>query len=275
MKNNKNQEFQDKRALVNIDINKEEYFSKKPFPYYSQKNILKEKFALKCQNEILKIPDDQWDRYSNPFEQKYTLRDKTKLPPNCCKLFDYLTSESFLNKLFDIVGQKLINDPNRNWWGIHKYDDGDHLDIHIDAGLHPLNKKKKYTTLGIYLSKEWKEENGGHLEIWEGDKVNAGDCKIYNCIDKILPIFNTLVIFNCTDNAWHGNPEPISIKNGEKRIFVTLSYLSEEYDKTDYSNQLQKVFFIKRPNDPEDKEKDKLRLMRCDPIKYKEVYNIK
>ena len=40
MKNNKNQEFQDKRALVNIDINKEEYFSKKPFPYYSQKNIL-------------------------------------------------------------------------------------------------------------------------------------------------------------------------------------------------------------------------------------------
>jgi hypothetical protein len=35
-----------------------------------------------------------------------------------------------------------------------------------------------------------------------------------------------------------------------------------------------KAFFIARPSDPVDKEKDKLRLLRADPEKYKEIYRI-
>jgi len=42
-------------------------------------------------------------------------------------------------------------------------------------------------------------------------------------------------------------------------------------------NTRKRAFFIKRPNDPENDEKDKLRLMRADENKYKEIYkhNIK
>ena len=35
------------------------------------------------------------------------------------------------------------------------------LDIHVDAGLHPITKQKKQLTIGIYISKDWKEENIG------------------------------------------------------------------------------------------------------------------
>lgn len=242
------------------------------FPYLIVDNFLEDKIAYEIQNEILNLDNSYWDRYNNPFEQKYTLRDKYNFPNNLNKLFKYFTSENFLIKLKEIFDIDLYNDPNRNFWGVHTYEDGDYLDIHVDAGLHPLTKQKKQLTLGIYLSKDWKEENKGHLELWKGDNSSLNNAKIYSCEKKILPLFNRLILFINDDYSWHGTPEPVICKNGEKRIFVTLSYLSE-FNKD--LNKKQKAFFIKRPEDPDDEEKDKLRLLRSDPEKYKEVYNIK
>jgi Rps23 Pro-64 3,4-dihydroxylase Tpa1-like proline 4-hydroxylase len=206
-------------------------------------------------------------------KKKFVLRDKFNLEPNCKKLFDYLNSNFFLKYLSEIVGIELIIDEDRNWHGIHKYNDGDFLDIHSDAGVHPVNNLKKHVTLGIYLSKNWKEENREHLEIWEGDDINKKDCKLTNCVSKILPKFNTLVMFNNTNNAWHGNPEPVIIKNNEKRIFLTISYLSKNFSDN-YSNKFKKAYFIPRPFDKWDDEKEKLKMLRCDPEKCKLVYNL-
>jgi Rps23 Pro-64 3,4-dihydroxylase Tpa1-like proline 4-hydroxylase len=252
-------------SLENVKLNN------LPFPYFVKNNILPENLAVKAQEEILNIKNEKWDRYDNPFENKYTLRDKNKLPPTVKSIFEYLISDKFLEELSFIYDIKLYNDPTKIWWGVHKYDDGDKLDIHVDAGLHPVSKQKKQVTLGIYLSKDWKEENGGHLEIWEGKNSVNNDAKLIECKEKVLPAFNTLLSFECNDYAWHGNPHPVNCKNGEKRIFLTISYVSEKYDDL---NKRQKAFFIKHPNEPENEEKNKLRLLRADPVKYKEVYRI-
>ena len=257
--------------ILNFKVDAISFKEAKPFPYLKMENVLEESFANQIQTEILNIPETEWDRYENPLEHKYTLRNKENIPTECNKLFTMLTSNDFINYLSSIMGYEIKNDQNKNWWGIHKYDHGDHLDIHVDAGLHPQTKQKKQITVGIYLSKDWKEENGGHLEIWSGENASNNDAKIVKCCDKILPIFNTLVLFECNDYAWHGNPTPVICKNGEKRIFVTLSYVSEQYADL---NKKEKAFFVKRPDDPMDEEKDKIRMMRCDPEKYKDVYRI-
>lgn len=244
---------------------------KKPFPFCVKKNILPIEIAISAQDEILNIPDEKWDRYDNPFENKYTLRNKNDLPTTVSKIFDYLTSNGFLQELSKVYNVQLFNDPTKNWWGVHKYDDGDKLDIHVDAGIHPVSKQKKQVTLGIYLSKDWKKENGGHLEIWKGGNSVENDAKLIECKEKVLPVFNTLLSFECNDYAWHGNPHPVNCKNGEKRIFLTISYISEKYDDL---NKRQKAFFVKHPDEPDNAEKDKLRLLRADPIKYKEVYRV-
>ena len=54
-------------------------------------------------------------------------------------------------------------------------------------------------------------------------------------------------------------------------FFLTLSYVSEQYSDL---NKKQKAFFVKRPEDPEDPEKDKLRMLRCDPEKFKRCIDI-
>jgi hypothetical protein len=253
----------------NIYISASEYQSTKPYPYVFQDNFLEEDFAKQVQNEILDIPDSMWDRYENPFEQKYTLRDKYSFPPNLNRLFDELENDLFIEKLSEICGMKLFKDPTRNFWGVHKYKSGDKLDIHVDAGLHPTTKQKKQVTFGIYLSSNWKEEYGCKLEVWSGDNSVSNDAKIYEKKASIAPLFNRMIMFTCNDYAWHGNPEPSNASDEAYRIFITISYLSVNYEDM---NKRQKAFFVARPDDPEDI--DKLRLLRADPEKFNEVYRV-
>ncbi len=240
-----------------------------PYLHYFQRNALPEDFAKDLQREILEIPDSEWDRYDNPFEQKYTLRDKFNFPPKCMELFNYLESEEFMKILGDFVEIHLLKDDSRNFWGIHKYIDGDYLDIHVDAGIHPTTRLKKQITLGFYLSKDWTEENRGELEIWKGTSSHQNDAKLIECCKKILPEFNTLIFFECDDYSWHGNPSRVHISGEERRIFLTISYLSS---KDCYLNKRQKAFFVPLPDEPPNEEKTRLRLLRADPEKYKDVY---
>ena len=133
---------------------------KNPFPYMKSDNYLDKDKAVLIQEEILNIPKEQWDRYDNPFEQKYTLRDKYNFPPLLKELFEKMESDEFIEKLSEKCGYKLYKDSTRNFWGVHKYDNGDKLDIHVDAGLHPTTRQKKQLTFGIYLSSNWLEEYG-------------------------------------------------------------------------------------------------------------------
>ena len=128
--------------INNINIKKEEFNIIKPFPYYYQDNYLDISFATNIQNEILNINKNEFDRYSNPFESKNTLRDKNNMPKYLNELFTYWTSDIFIKQLSDIAGYNLFLDNEKNFWGVHTYENNDKLDIHMDAGLHPNNKMK-------------------------------------------------------------------------------------------------------------------------------------
>jgi Rps23 Pro-64 3,4-dihydroxylase Tpa1-like proline 4-hydroxylase len=259
-------------TVINNDCNyKTLRMNTYPFPYLKADGFLETEFAKELQKEILDIEEEHWDRYNNPFEQKYTLRDKYNFPQNLKRLFHELTSEKFVSTLSNLVGFKLKLDTTRNFWGVHTYGPGDKLDIHVDAGLHPTLNLKKQVTIGIYLSYEWKEEYGCNLEVWKGENSSNNDAKIFEKVDSIAPLFNRLILFTCNDYSWHGNPEPANCPESSKRIFVTISYLSENFED---DNKRKKAFFVKRPNDPDDLEKDKLRLIRSDPDTCKDVYTI-
>jgi hypothetical protein len=256
------------------------YKGKSPFPYYYQDDILDEEFARELQKEIIELPLEEFDRYNNPFEQKYTYRDKNRYPKKLKELMEYLTCEEFVTYLSEYTGYTLCLDTTKNFYGVHVYNPGDKLDIHVDAGVHPTLNLKKQVTLGIYLSYHWKKENGCALEIWEGDNCTCEMPKLYQCVDKIHPMFNRLILFTNTDNAWHGNPDSVvklsEDNRGPKRIFITLSYLSHPGadSRTDNMNKKKKAYFIARPGDQLDVKKDMLRKLRADPDKCNEVYRV-
>ena len=255
----------------NINISSEQYQKTFPYPHMFQDNFLDENFAKDLQAEILSIPHEEWDRYENPFEKKFTLRDKFNFPKHLSAIFGELTSKRFVEQLSHIVGYDLLLDETRTFWGVHRYVSGDKLDIHVDAGIHPAMSLKKQITLGIYLSNNWREEYGCELEIWTGENSSDNDALLFEKTVAISPMFNRLILFTCDDYSWHGNPEPADCPMDSTRIFLTLSYLS---NKADDKNKRKKAFFIARPNDPPNPTKDELRLLRADPEKCKYVYRI-
>jgi Rps23 Pro-64 3,4-dihydroxylase Tpa1-like proline 4-hydroxylase len=236
-------------------------------------NFLEKELAEKCQNEILLSDKSKWDRYNNCFEQKYTYKDKNNFPPSVKELYNYFTSSDFLYKLKDLTSLNLINETDRILWGIHLFENGDKLDIHVDAGRHIKTGFIKAITIGIYLSFNWNQENGGCLEFWHGDSCHIDSPEIKNCKSKFLPIFNRCVIFENNNYSWHGAPDPCICKNDEKRIFITLSYLIKE-ENDNFLNKRLKAYFVKRPSDPYDEEKDKMRLLRSNPNTCETIYNI-
>lgn len=246
------------------------YSMVKPFPHVWIDNALNADFAARLQNDILEIPDSEFDRLSNPFEQKYVLRDKQNYPTHVRDLFCYLESDTFVKWLSSLTGCELKVDKDRNFNGVLVYGQGDCLDIHVDAAVHPRNGLKKHVTVGIYLSTKWKEEYGCELELWDGENAAQQHPRLHKCVTKIAPMFNRMVIFTNDDYSWHGNPEPAQCPQDAKRIFVTISYLSTYTD--DFQNKRGKAFFIARPDDPPDAEKDMLRELRADPSHCKDIY---
>jgi len=63
--------------------------------------------------------------------------------------------------------------------------------IHIDS-------KGKVVTVLIYMNEKWTHK-GGRLRFLK----NEHDIEDY--VEEVLPLAGTMIIFRCTDNAWHGH----------------------------------------------------------------------
>lgn len=263
--------------LARIQTTPEEYQQRQPYPYLFQDGVIPDEMAQGIQEEIMTIPEEAWDRYENPFESKFTLRDKYQFPPRLAEFFWKLEQSDWVDHLSKVCGVPLRIDPTRNFWGVHKYNRGDKLDIHVDAGMHPTLGLKKQVTLGFYLSTNWKDTYGCDLEVWRGDSVadTVVHPRLYEKVATIAPMFNRMILFTCNDQSWHGNPTPTTGPEDAHRIFVTISYLSDLVVNPwpdQHKNRKPKAYFIARPEDPVDPEKDRLRELRADPERYKDVY---
>lgn len=64
----------------------------------------------------------------------------------------------------------------------------------------------------VYLNRDWTEENGGTLELWDRGRNR--------CVERVVPKYNRTVIFNTTGGALHGHPDPVK---GEGRARRAMS----------------------------------------------------
>ena len=104
---------------------------------------------------------------------------------------------------------------------MHQTQAGGFLNMHADFRTHHHHPTwVRRLNLIVYLNPDWKPEWGGDLELW--------DSQMTHCVTKLPPIFNHAVIFNTTDDSYHGYPDPIQCPPGVTRKSLALYYYTVE-----------------------------------------------
>jgi len=172
---------------------------------------------------ISEFPGDNgidWERYDDPrFEVKLASRSEQQIGLFTRYLIYALNSSAFLQFLERLTGIKgLVPDPHLWGGGLHQIMPGGKLAIHADFNNYPHFKLDRRLNVLIYLNRDWQEQWGGHLELW--------DREMKACERRILPVFNRMVCFSTTDTSYHGHPDPLRCPEGRSRRSLALYYYS-------------------------------------------------
>ena len=196
-----------------------DFRSATPFPHVVMDRLFPDA-ELERILEVFPPPeDDSWQKFDSPREKK--LGNLSRLLNADEAIVSFLVAMNappmltFLENLTGIDG--LIPDPYFGGGGLHQIVRGGFLKVHADFNWHPKLKLDRRLNMLIYLNKEWKEEYGGRLELWDRDLSAA---------KSILPVFNRTVVFSTTDFSYHGHPKPLSCPESMTRKSVSLYYYS-------------------------------------------------
>lgn len=222
--------------------NQESYQQAKPFPHILIDNFLPEFVLNNILTEFPKAGEIDWQKFENKAEKKLANKHERNMGDYTRALLYQLNSSTFIEFLENLTGIKgIIPDPHFEGGGLHQIERGGYLKMHVDFNRHTRLKLDRRLNLLLYLNKDWQEEYGGHLELW--------DQEITQCQKKILPIFNRLVIFTTTDFTYHGHPEPLTCPEGWTRKSLALYYYTNGRPAEEISGKAHSTIFQARPGE--------------------------
>ena len=98
------------------------------------------------------------------------------------------------------------------------------------------------------MNQEWKKNWGGHLELWSHDDKKDKPKKMEK---KVINKFNRAIIFDTTQNSWHGLPYKTEQPKNINRQSMALYYLSEPRQNI---SKRTRAYFIPRKEQENNKK---------------------
>jgi Rps23 Pro-64 3,4-dihydroxylase Tpa1-like proline 4-hydroxylase len=219
----------------------ESFLQAKPFNHVVVDNFFVESFARNIFRDMPGYEENNDAKYDNPIERKRTIQNWTKFSKNIYKAATCLVDQEFTSHLRQLTQQpELMADFGLHGGGIHMHQAGDYLNTHLDYDIHPKLDMKRKLNIIIYLNPDWQESWGGNLGLWSHDE-ETGQSK--DLIKSVSPMFNRAVLFDTSQNSWHGVTEGIFAPEGQYRKSLAFYYL---IPTDDISNKRQKALFVPR-----------------------------
>lgn len=199
---------------MNTDVN--------PYVHYIIDNFLSENEALELSNEFMDFNSPNWYEYNNPLEIKKACNNYYCFPEKTYNFFQYLNSPDFLQKISDITGlQEIHGDVGLHGAGWHIQGRGSKLNVHLDYSIHPKLKLQRKFNFIYYLTPNWNDEWGGNLELWSHDEQTGQPKEL---IKTVSNKFNRVVLFDASQNSWHGFSTPMTCPEGVYRKSIAMYY---------------------------------------------------
>ena len=222
---------------ANILKLKEEFNNAKPYRHLAIDNFLNAEFAeqLYAKFPPLEVLNKH---YHGLNENKSEGSNFDNFDPVFKSLRQAVASKDMTDALEKITGIRgLFTTEDSLGSGVHQGKNGSYLDVHIDFNIHHVQKIHRRLNLLIFLNKNWKEEYGGKVELWNEDVTKLGQA--------YLPSLNRCVIFETNEISYHGY-STITVPEVETRkSFYTYYYTPIG----DYKGKYHDTVFKARPEE--------------------------
>jgi len=197
-------------------------------------NFLDEETCLKLYEECINAPKGGWTVFTRAGSRMEEFNDLISCPMAHQVTYEIMHSGEMLYDLEQMTGiSGLLPDPHLVGAGFSIFRDGSYLGSHYDFNWNDrLRLHRKLTSL-LFITPGWKEEWGGHHEIWTGsyDKDKTSK-KVYSH----PPLFNRFYIDeNVKKGPYHAVSKVNCPDEVEGRCAIRFFYYisSSEYDPND------------------------------------------
>jgi len=200
----------------------EHFLGNTPFDHCVVDDFFEEEVALDLTTEFPTYESADWYSYNNAIEHKKALNNWEKFPKTTYQAFTALQSSLIIQLLEEALGDKIYVDHGLNGGGWHIHGMGGNLNPHLDYSIHPKMQMERVLNIIVYLSPDLKPEHGGHLGLWAHDEANKAPGEL---VKEIEPRFNRAIIFNTTQNSWHGMSRKLNVPEGVYRKSLAIYYM--------------------------------------------------
>lgn len=201
-----------------------EWSTARPFSHVVIDNFFDQNVAQELADSFPSADSKIWWEYQNPLEVKLACSLWDKFPPSIYRAMFYLTSREFTQIIKQITGENVYADYGLHGGGLHCHRRGGKLNPHLDYSIHPKLKLQRKLNLIVYLSKDWDTSWRGGLTLYEHDPQTRRAGKPAKTVDCL---FNRAVLFDTTQNSWHGLPDEIQCPEEKTRNSIAVYYLQD------------------------------------------------
>lgn len=195
----------------------DKYVSADPFPSIYFDDFFNAEMLKEVLAEFPDLTKGADIKFNDPNQVKLASKGEYRFGTKTKEFMHFLNSQPFLEFLSILTGiENLIPDPFFDGGGCHQIQPGGMLKIHADFNKHPKTKLDRRLNVLVYLNEDWKEEYGGHFELWDKEMKESRA--------KILPLFNRMAMFSTTSDSYHGHPNPLTCPPDRTRKSLALYY---------------------------------------------------
>jgi len=234
----------------NWDTLREQFQSAEPFNHIVVDDFWTAEVAEQIVSEFPAYDSDAWNGvYKSALEDKKTCNHWDRFPAMTYRAFDFLMSTGFTNCLRQVTGiQDLHGDAGLHGGGWHAHTKGGKNNIHLDYDIHPKMLKQRKINIIIYMTPNWQSDWNGGLELWSHDPATQQPREMVQLVENR---FNRAVIFDTTQDSWHGLPKGLDCPEGVVRRSMAAYYLTTPQANATERKKALFAPYGEQANDPE------------------------